>query len=128
MATDDRAEIARMDTLQRLADAHPDLLSLNSDKCFVARKLMKRGKVALVSGGGSGHDPLHTGYVGEGMLDAACAGHYFSSPTPDQIAAAARHVEAGAGVLFIVKNYQGDLMNFALAAKLCPFVTDNVIV
>ena len=76
------------------------------------------GKVALVSGGGSGHEPLHSGYVGYGMLDAACAGEMFTSPTPDRIEAATLAVDAGAGVLHIVKNYTGDVMNFDMAAEL----------
>ena len=77
-----------------------------------------RGKVALVSGGGSGHEPLHGGYVGPGMLDAACAGEVFTSPTPDQVLAADRLVDGGAGVLHVVKNYTGDVMNFEMAAEL----------
>jgi dihydroxyacetone kinase-like protein len=77
------------------------------------------GKVALISGGGSGHEPLHTGFVGSGMLDAACPGHVFTSPTPDQMLAAAEAVDCGGGVLFIVKNYAGDVMNFSLAAEMC---------
>jgi phosphoenolpyruvate---glycerone phosphotransferase subunit DhaK len=77
-----------------------------------------RGKVALVSGGGSGHEPLHGGYVGPGMLDAACAGEVFTSPTPDQVLAADRLVDGGAGVLHVVKNYTGDVMNFEMAGEL----------
>ena len=80
----------------------------------------KQNKVAIISGGGSGHEPLHAGYIGYGMLDAACPGHIFTSPTPDQIIAAANAVHAGAGVLFIVKNYAGDVMNFEMAAELLP--------
>lgn len=112
--------------MKQIVRENPDLLV--SDQGFVARKTPKSGRVAIVSGGGSGHEPLHIGYVGFGMLDAACVGHYFSSPTPDQIAAAARHAESGQGVLFVVKNYQGDVLNFALAAKLCPFPTKTVFV
>ena len=78
----------------------------------------KRGKVGLVSGGGSGHEPLHGGFVGLGMLDAACAGNVFTSPTPDQMEAATRAVDGGAGVLHIVKNYTGDVLNFQMAAEL----------
>ncbi|MBI3711304.1 MAG: dihydroxyacetone kinase subunit DhaK, partial [Proteobacteria bacterium] len=78
----------------------------------------RKGKVALISGGGSGHEPLHAGFVGRGMLDAACPGQVFTSPTPDQMAAAAAAVDAGAGVLFIVKNYAGDCMNFEMAAEI----------
>jgi dihydroxyacetone kinase-like protein len=81
------------------------------------------GKVALVSGGGSGHEPLHGGFVGLGMLDAACAGHVFTSPVPDQVEAATRAVDGGAGVLHIVKNYTGDVLNFQMAAE---FVTGEI--
>jgi dihydroxyacetone kinase-like protein len=79
-----------------------------------------RGKVALISGGGSGHEPLHAGFVGYGMLDAACPGQVFTSPTPDQMLAAAEAVDGGAGILFIVKNYTGDVMNFEMAAEMAP--------
>jgi phosphoenolpyruvate---glycerone phosphotransferase subunit DhaK len=127
-ASFDIAQTARSSALTRLVAAHPDTLVLDQKCGFVARKIAKSAKVAIVSGGGSGHEPLHTGYVGYGMLDAACAGHYFTSPTPDQIVAAAKHVECGKGVLFVVKNYQGDLLNFSLAAKLCPFPTETVLV
>ena len=82
------------------------------------RARSKPGKVALISGGGSGHEPLHAGFVGHGMLDAACPGQVFTSPTPDQMLAAAEAVDAGAGVLFIVKNYEGDVMNFEMAAEM----------
>jgi dihydroxyacetone kinase-like protein len=77
-----------------------------------------RGKVALVSGGGSGHEPMHGGFVGLGMLDAACPGEVFTSPVPDQMLAATKAVDGGAGVLHIVKNYTGDVMNFEMAAEL----------
>ena len=83
-----------------------------------SRAHKKPGKVAIISGGGSGHEPLHLGFVGEGMLDAACPGQIFTSPTPDQMVAAADAADAGAGILFIVKNYEGDTMNFAMAAEL----------
>ena len=89
------------------------------DPAFIRRKApTKRGKVALISGGGSGHEPMHGGYVGFGMLDAACPGQVFTSPTPDQMLAAAEAVDSGAGVLFIVKNYEGDVMNFDMAAEM----------
>ena len=78
-----------------------------------------QGKVALVSGGGSGHEPMHGGFVGQGMLDAACPGEVFTSPTPDQMEAATKAVNGGAGVIHIVKNYTGDVMNFDMAAELC---------
>src|SRR5205814_10101363 len=78
----------------------------------------KQNRVALISGGGSGHEPLHSGYVGAGMLDAACLGEVFTAPTPDQVAAAARRVDAGRGVLLIVKNYAGDCTSFQVASDM----------
>ncbi|NUU22472.1 MAG: dihydroxyacetone kinase subunit DhaK [Streptomycetaceae bacterium] len=106
------------DALAGLAASRPDL-SVDQELCVVTRAGgVRPGKVALVSGGGSGHEPLHTGYVGLGMLDAACAGEVFSSPTPDRILAATQKVSAGAGVVHIVKNYTGDNLNFDMAAEL----------
>jgi len=108
------------ESLAGLAAAHAELLRVRYDPTFVLRAdAPVRGKTALVSGGGSGHEPLHAGYVGPGMLDAACPGDVFTSPTPDQITAATKAVDGGAGVLHIVKNYTGDVMNFELAAELC---------
>ncbi|MGH1479654.1 MAG: dihydroxyacetone kinase subunit DhaK [Geminicoccales bacterium] len=99
--------------------AHQDLVTVNQEPAFVTRATpAKQGKVALISGGGSGHEPLHAGFVGVGMLDAACPGTVFTSPTPDQMVAAAEAVENGGGVLFIVKNYEGDVMNFEMAAEM----------
>ena len=99
--------------------AHADLVRLHADPVFVTRAAPTRpGKVALISGGGSGHEPMHAGLVGTGMLDAACPGQVFTSPTPDQMLAAAQAVDAGAGVLFIVKNYEGDVMNFEMASEM----------
>ena len=96
---------------------------------FVRRKApTEPGKVALISGGGSGHEPLHIGFVGSGMLDAACPGHIFTSPTPDQMLAAAQAVENGGGVLFIVKNYAGDVMNFEIAAEMLDCANETVLV
>jgi dihydroxyacetone kinase-like protein len=105
------------EALRGLALAHPGLLSVHENPAWVARARLQPGKVALVSGGGSGHEPLHAGFVGYGMLDAACPGHVFTSPTPDQISGAAEAVDGGRGVLFIVKNYSGDVMNFEMAAE-----------
>jgi dihydroxyacetone kinase-like protein len=116
------------DALRGLALAHRDILSVNEKPIFVARARRKGNKVALVSGGGSGHEPLHAGFVGYGMLDAACPGHVFTSPTPDQITAAAEAVAGGPGVLFIVKNYSGDVMNFEMAAELFTQPSATVLV
>ena len=122
------AETMLRESLSGFAQCHCDIVALDPEFRFVGRKHMKRGKVALISGGGSGHEPLHTGFVGHGMLDAACPGQVFTSPTPDQVVAAAEAVETGAGILFIVKNYAGDVMNFALAAELCGAGSDTLIV
>jgi dihydroxyacetone kinase-like protein len=97
------------------AAAHSGLVTLNSEPLFIARKVPNPAKVALISGGGSGHEPLHIGFVGTGMLDAACPGAVFTSPTPNQMLAAAKAVGGDAGVLFIVKNYAGDVLNFQMA-------------
>jgi dihydroxyacetone kinase-like protein len=107
------------DALAGLAAAHPEL-AVDVERRFVRRadQAATAGKVGLVSGGGSGHEPLHAGFVGRGMLDAACAGEVFTSPVPDQMLAAAQAVDAGAGVLFLVKNYTGDVLNFQMAAEL----------
>jgi len=107
------------DSLRGFALAHQDIVLFNTQPRFVSRKTKPiKAKVALVSGGGAGHEPLHTGFVGKGMLDAACPGQVFTSPTPDQMLTAAEAVENGAGVLFIVKNYAGDVMNFEIAAEM----------
>ena len=116
------------ESLDGFAAAHGDIVSLGAERLFVRRRTTQPGKVALISGGGSGHEPLHAGFVGHGMLDAACPGHVFTSPTPDQMLAAAEAVETGAGVLFIVKNYSGDMMNFQLAAELLDRDHATVIV
>ncbi|HVY04363.1 MAG TPA: dihydroxyacetone kinase subunit DhaK [Burkholderiales bacterium] len=116
------------ESLDGFAAAHGDIVSLGADRLFVQRRRPKSGKVALISGGGSGHEPLHAGFVGHGMLDAACPGHVFTSPTPDQMLAAAEAVETGAGVLFIVKNYSGDMMNFQMAADMLDREHASVIV
>ena len=107
------------DALHGLLRAHPHLLKVSFDPVFVMRSdAPVAGKVGIVSGGGSGHEPMHSGFVGQGMLDAACPGAVFTSPTPDQVLAATRAVDGGAGVLHIVKNYTGDVMNFDIAAEL----------
>jgi dihydroxyacetone kinase-like protein len=107
------------EALAGMAAAHADLIRVEYDPNVIIRKdAPKKGKVGLVSGGGSGHEPMHGGYVGRGMLDAACPGAVFTSPTPDQMARATKAVDGGAGVLHIVKNYTGDIMNFEMAAEL----------
>jgi dihydroxyacetone kinase-like protein len=106
------------ESLDGFSAAHSDIVTLGPERKFVRRTTLKPGKVALISGGGSGHEPLHAGFVGHGMLDAACPGQVFTSPTPDQMIAAAEAVDSGAGVLFIVKNYEGDVMNFDMAAEM----------
>jgi phosphoenolpyruvate---glycerone phosphotransferase subunit DhaK len=106
------------ESLDGFAEAHSDIVSLGAERKFVRRRVPNPQKVALVSGGGSGHEPLHAGFVGMGMLDAACPGQVFTSPTPDQIMEAATAVGGKPGVLFIVKNYAGDCMNFEMAAEM----------
>ncbi|WP_228975989.1 dihydroxyacetone kinase subunit DhaK [Streptomyces sp. DH12] len=106
------------DALRGFAAAHPELTVDVGNGVVVRRDAPVAGKVALVSGGGSGHEPLHAGFVGPGMLSAACAGEVFTSPVPDQIVRAAAAVDSGAGVLFVVKNYTGDVLNFDMAAEL----------
>jgi len=122
------------ESLDGFVAAHADILELGEEHKFVRRRHLKAGKVALISGGGSGHEPLHGGFVGHGMLDAACPGQVFTSPTPDQMLAAAQAVDTGAGVLYIVKNYSGDVMNFAMSAEMaagdvaCVLTDDDVAV
>jgi dihydroxyacetone kinase-like protein len=106
------------ESLDGFAAAHADIVALGDEHKFVRRRSLKPGKPALISGGGSGHEPLHAGFVGLGMLDAACPGQVFTSPTPDQMVAAIEAVETGGGALFIVKNYEGDVMNFEMAAEM----------
>ncbi len=118
-------EMLLAESLDGFAAAHADIVALGPGRKFLRRRSLTPTKVALVSGGGSGHEPLHTGFVGYGMLDAACPGQVFTSPTPDQIVEAAQALHPEAGVLFIVKNYSGDRMNFEMAAELveCPTAT-----
>jgi dihydroxyacetone kinase-like protein len=106
------------ESLAGFAAAHSDIVRIGEQAPFVQRRHPKPGKVALVSGGGSGHEPLHGGFVGQGMLDAAVPGQVFTSPTPDLILAAAEAADTGGGVLFIVKNYEGDIMNFEMAREM----------
>jgi len=107
------------DALAGMALAHADLIAVHYDPDFIVRAGAPiKGKVGIISGGGSGHEPMHGGFVGKGMLDAACPGAVFTSPVPDQMLAATKAVDGGAGVLHIVKNYTGDVMNFEMAAEL----------
>jgi dihydroxyacetone kinase-like protein len=106
------------DALRGMAAAHPELAVDVENRVIVRRDAPVAGKVGLVSGGGSGHEPLHGGFVGPGMLDGACPGEVFTSPVPDQMVRAAAAVDSGEGVLFIVKNYTGDVLNFDMAAEL----------
>lgn len=115
------------DALRGVAAAHPELRVDHHHKIIYRREAPVTGKVGLVSGGGSGHEPLHGGFVGPGMLDAACAGEVFTSPVPDQILEATRNVDGGAGVLHIVKNYTGDVMNFEMAAELAAEAGIDVV-
>jgi dihydroxyacetone kinase-like protein len=111
------------DALRGIAAAHPDLRVDLEHRIVYRGDAPVPGKVGLISGGGSGHEPLHAGFVGLGMLDAACAGEVFTSPVPDQMAAATKAVDGGAGVLHIVKNYTGDVMNFEMAAEIAEAET-----
>lgn len=117
-----------MESLGGFSSAHSDLVRHVADGNFICRKIVKRGKVAIVSGGGSGHEPLHSGFVGMGMLDAACPGHMLTSPTPDQISKAANATGLDAGGIFIVKNYAGDVMNFDMAAQMTKADFKQIIV
>ncbi len=114
-----RPEDVVRESLQGLGAAHPDLVEVHLDPHYVVRAgAPVAGKVGLVSGGGSGHEPMHAGYVGRGMLDGACPGEVFTSPTPDQIYECTKRVSSGRGVVHIVKNYTGDVMNFEMAAEM----------
>lgn len=116
------------ETIDGFAAAHKDIVSAHSDPLYITRSQLKQeGKVALISGGGSGHEPLHAGFVGEGMLDAAIPGPVFTSPTPDPIVEATKAVHRGAGVVYIVKNYTGDVLNFDTAAELAEFDDIEVV-
>ncbi len=116
------------EALRGVAAAHPELRVDHDQRVVFRGNAPVRGKVGLVSGGGSGHEPMHAGFVGPGMLDAACAGEVFTSPVPDQVVAATRGVDGGAGVLHVVKNYTGDVMNFEMAAELVAAESDTEVV
>ena len=117
------------ESLTGFGNAHSNILEVKLSPDFIARKSKPENpKVALISGGGSGHEPLHGGFVGYGMLDAACPGQVFSAPTPDQMEAAAKHVHSGKGILFIVKNYSGDIMNFEMGADMLNLKHQTIVV
>lgn len=123
-ATDD----VLTESLRGFGKAHADLVDVRLEPKLVWRKSGPRqGKVALISGGGSGHEPLHAGFVGKGMLDAACPGEVFTSPTPEQMMAAAEAVDGSAGILWIVKNYSGDVMNFEMTADMIEGPSETVL-
>ena len=116
------------ESLQGFGAAHKDIVTCHYDPNFIIRSnATKDGKVAVISGGGSGHEPMHGGLVGHGMLDAACPGFVFSSPSPDQMIAAAEKVDSGAGILFIVKNYSGDIMNFQMGAEMYSGKNESIV-
>jgi dihydroxyacetone kinase-like protein len=117
-----------VEALRGIEAAHPDLRVDHESKVIYRGDAPKRGKVGLISGGGSGHEPLHGGFVGLGMLEAACAGEIFTSPVPGQILAATKLVDGGAGILHVVKNYTGDVMNFEMAAEMAAAETGARIV
>jgi len=118
-----------VESLSGFEKAHNDILKVYLNPNFITRKSKpQNSKVALISGGGSGHEPLHGGFVGFGMLDAACPGQVFSAPTPDQMKAAANYVHSNKGILFIVKNYSGDIMNFEMGAEMIDFEHQTIIV
>ena len=116
-----------VESLSGFAAAHKDLVQLHLEPNFLVRTTRANKKVAIISGGGSGHEPLHSGFIGYGMLDAACPGYVFTSPSPDQMLAAAEAVDNGKGVLFIVKNYAGDVMNFEMASEMATCENATVL-
>jgi phosphoenolpyruvate---glycerone phosphotransferase subunit DhaK len=130
LINDPQAVVA--EALLGIEAARPDVRVDHANRIIYRRDTPKSGKVGMVSGGGSGHEPLHGGFVGLGMLDAACAGQIFTSPTPDQMLEASKGVDSGSGVLHIVKNYTGDVMNFEMAAELAAAETgiriDTVVI
>src|SRR5947207_7341601 len=123
------ADAVVQDALRGMEAAHGDRLRISYDPPFVVRAdAPVQGKVGIISGGGSGHEPMHGGFVGPGMLDAACPGEVFTSPTPDQMLEATKAVNGGAGVLHVVKNYTGDVMNFDMAADMAEGVEVESVV
>jgi phosphoenolpyruvate---glycerone phosphotransferase subunit DhaK len=123
-----KVEDVLTESLRGFGSAYLDIVKVQMNPTYVTRANINKNKVALVSGGGSGHEPLHAGFVGYGMLDAACPGQVFTSPTPDQMMAAAEAVGGDAGVLFIVKNYSGDVMNFEMGSEMLSGSNMTVLV
>ena len=115
------------ESLSGFEKAHSDLVLLHLEPNYLTRKTKAENKVAVISGGGAGHEPLHAGFIGKGMLDAVCPGQVFTSPTPDQMMAAAEGVDTGKGVLFVVKNYAGDVMNFEMAGEMLSIKNATVL-
>ncbi|MGZ9720270.1 dihydroxyacetone kinase subunit DhaK [Rhizobium miluonense] len=112
------AETMVAESVEGFVRAHEEFVVFGVDRKFIRRRHIVPGKVAIISGGGAGHEPMHIGFVGHGMLDAACVGHIFTSPTPSQIASAIEEADTGAGCVLVVKNYDGDVMNFEMAAEM----------
>src|SRR5215204_2713381 len=115
------------EALAGMLAAHPGYIRLEEPNIVVRKDAPRDGKVGVISGGGSGHEPMHGGFVGLGMLDAACPGAVFTSPVPDQMLAATKAVDGGAGVLYIVNNYTGDVTNFEMAAALAAAQGSEVV-
>jgi dihydroxyacetone kinase-like protein len=123
-----KVEDVLTESLRGFGSAYGDIVKVHMNPTYVTRSNVNKKKVALISGGGSGHEPLHAGFVGYGMLDVACPGQVFTSPTPDQMLAAAEAVGGDAGVLFIVKNYSGDVMNFEMGSEMFSGTNATVLV
>ncbi|SCW85005.1 dihydroxyacetone kinase, N-terminal domain [Rhizobium mongolense subsp. loessense] len=115
------AETMVAESLEGFVRAHGEFVVFGAGRKCVRRRHFTPGKVALISGGGAGHEPMHIGFIGKGMLDAACVGHIFTSPTPDQIISAIEEADTGAGCLLIIKNYDGDIMNFEMAIEMVAY-------
>ena len=113
-----KADTIVSESLEGFVEAHRTIVTFGEGRLFVRRHTLATDKVAVISGGGAGHEPMHVGFVGKGMLDAACTGHIFTSPTPNQVMSAIKAVDTGQGCLLIVKNYDGDVMNFEMGAEL----------
>lgn len=122
------SETMLAESIAGFATAHADIVVVGPANKYLRRRTLTPGKTALVSGGGSGHEPMHVGFIGQGMLDAACPGEVFTSPTPDQMVTAAEAVDTGSGCLFIVKNYEGDVMNFEMAVEMASGPVEMLVI